>query len=185
MSATTYVVLLRGINVGGHKQVAMADLRGLLTDLGFAEPRSLLQSGNLVFRSRARGSPPLERLLEKEAGKRLGLQIDFFVRTAAEWEAIIAQNPFPAEARRDPAHLAVMFLRDAPDSDALRALKAAVPGPEKLRAGGRQLYVVYPNGFARTRLTHALIEKKLRTRGTARNWNTVLKLGVLAGESFP
>jgi uncharacterized protein (DUF1697 family) len=96
---TTYVALIRGINVGGHKLVAMADLRDFLTQLGFIEPRSLLQSGNLVFRSNARTSAQLERSLEAEARKRLALQADFFVRTAREWKTIVANNPFPEEAQ--------------------------------------------------------------------------------------
>jgi uncharacterized protein (DUF1697 family) len=176
----THVVLVRGINVGGHKQVAMADLRDLLAQLGFADARSLLQSGNLLFRSRARAGARLEGLLEAEAEKRLDLQADFFVRTAEEWKAIVAHNPFRGEAARDPAHLLVMFLKTAPDAGQVKALQAAITGPELVRADGRHAYIVYPNGIGRSRLPNALIEKKLGTRGTGRNWNTVLKLGALA-----
>jgi len=101
---TTYVALLRGINVGGHKPVAMADLRDLLTQLGLADARSLLQSGNLVFGANGRTAAQLERLLEAEAEKRLGLQTDFFIRTAKEWKGVVAHNPFRKEATRDPGH---------------------------------------------------------------------------------
>ena len=171
----THLALLRGINVGGHKMVAMADLRELLTQLGFGEVRSLLQSGNLAFQD-ARTSAQLERLLEAEAQKRLALQVTFFVRTAAEWRAIIARNPFPDQARRDPGHLVVMFFKDAPDRKRVEELTTAIAGPEEVRTEGRQAYIVYPAGIGRSRLTHTLIEKKLGTRGTGRNWNTVLKL---------
>src|SRR5438445_4326 len=99
----TYIALLRGINVGGHNQVSMADLRALLTQLGFADVRSLLQSGNLVFGANGRTATQLERLLDAEAEKRLGLQTDFFVRTAKEWKDVVAHNPFSKEAARDPA----------------------------------------------------------------------------------
>jgi uncharacterized protein (DUF1697 family) len=176
---TIYIALLRGINVGGHKMVAMSDLRDLLTQLGFMDARSLLQSGNLIFRSDARAGVNLERLLEAEAEKRLGLRTDFVVRTAEEWKAIVARNPFRDEAERDPAHLLVMFLKDAPDVKNVEALQAAITGPELVRAQGRQAYIVYPSGIGRSRLTSTLIEKKLGTRGTGRNWNTVLKLGAL------
>ena len=175
---TTRFALVRGINVGGNRKVAMADLRELLTCLGLAEPRSLMQSGNLVFRSNA-PAPDLERLLAKEAASRLGLETDFFVRSAAEWKAIIAANPFPAAARRDPSHLVVMFLKEAPPPKSVAALRAAVAGPEVIAASGRQAYIVYPDGIGRSRLTPALIEAKLGTRGTGRNWNTVLKLAAL------
>ena len=176
---TIHVALVRGINVGGHKPVAMADLRDLFTRQGFADAQSLLQSGNLVFRSTARASGPLERLLEAEARKRLGLQADFFVRSAKEWSAIVAHNPFRREAERDPGHLLVMVLKDAPDPKNVKALQAAITGPEIVRAVGRQAYITYPDGVGRSRLTNALIEKTLGTRGTGRNWNTVIKLEAL------
>jgi uncharacterized protein (DUF1697 family) len=176
---TIHVALVRGINVGGHKPVAMADLRDLFTRLGFADAQSLLQSGNLVFRSTARAGGPLERLLEAEARKRLGLQADFFVRSAKEWSAIVAHNPFRREAERDPGHLLVMVLKDAPDPKNVKALQAAITGPEIVRAVGRQAYITYPDGVGRSRLTNALIEKTLGTRGTGRNWNTVIKLEAL------
>jgi uncharacterized protein (DUF1697 family) len=179
VSLTTHVALLRAINVGGRKLVAMADLRDFLAGLGFADPRSLLQSGNLVFRS-SRSGVSLERWLEAEAKTRLGLETNFFVRTAAEWEEIVTHNPFPREAERDPGHLLTLFLKDAPGPAAVKALQAAITGPEVVRAWGRQAYIVYPEGIGRSKLTNALIEKKLGTRGTGRNWNTVLKLGALA-----
>ncbi len=177
---TTYVALLRGINVGGHRQVTMADLRELLTQLGLADPRSLLQSGNLVFRADATTGAQLEHLLEVGIEKRLGLQTDFFVRSAEEWKAVVARNPFRREAEHDPSHLVVMFLKDAPLVGGVEALQAAISGPEIVRAEATQAYIVYPSGIGRSRLTNALIERKLGRRGTARNWNTVLKLAALA-----
>ena len=177
---TTCIALLRGVNLAGHRQVAMADLRKLVTGLGFADVRSLLQSGNLLFRTSNRSGAKLEQMLEAEIEKRLGLQSDCFVRTAEEWRAIIARNPFRKEAERDPGHLTVTFLKAAPDAAQVRALQAAITGPEIVRADGRQAYIVYPIGVGRSRLTSALIDKKLGTRGTGRNWNTVLKLAALA-----
>jgi uncharacterized protein (DUF1697 family) len=176
----TYIALLRAVNVGGRKPAIMAELRGLLTELGFVNARSLLQTGNLVFRSKAQTGPELERLLEEEAEKRLDLQTDFLVRTAEEWEAIVANNPFRDEAGRDAAHLVVMFLKRAPSVTDIEALQATIKGPEIVRADGRQAYIVYPAGIGRSRLTHAIVEKKLGTRGTARNWNTVLKIASFA-----
>ena len=176
---TTHIALLRGINVGGHKMVAMADLRDLLTRLGFADARSLLQSGNLVFRSEKRTAAQLERLLEAEVEKRLGVQTELFVRTAAEWKALVARNPLREEAERDPGHLLVLFLKATPDAKNVKALQASITGPELVRAHGRQAYFVYPDGIGRSRLTNTLIEKHIG-RGTGRNWNTVLKLAALA-----
>lgn len=98
------------------------------------------------------------------------------MRTAAEWRELVAANPFPAEARDDPGHLLAMVLKDAPPVAALAALRGAIVGRERVELAGRTAYLVYPDGVGRSRLTAALVEKKLGTRGTARNWNTVLKL---------
>lgn len=179
---TTQIALLRGINVGGHRKVAMADLRDLATRLDLKNPRTLLQSGNIVFRSSTRSSQQLERLLEAEAASRFGLQIDFMVRSSRDWEEAIAANPFPDHAKRDPSHLLVMFMKEAPSAGGVKALQAAIDGPELARVVGRHAYIVYPAGIGISRLTGALIEKTLGTRGTGRNWNTVQKLAVLAGE---
>ena len=172
----THVALLRAVNLAGHNRVRMADLRELLSELGLGDVESLLQSGNLVFGSRGRTSLRLEGMLRKAASDRLGLDTEFFVRTAAEWAAIVDDNPFPDEAKRDPARLLVMCLREAPGRDRLDALEEAIVGRELVRGAERQLYIVYPDGVGRSRLTGALIEKKLDTSGTARNWNTVLKV---------
>ena len=177
---TIHVALLRAINLGQHNKVGMDELRELFAELGFSDVRSLLQTGNLVFGSNVRTGMQMERSLEVAAKQRLGLDTDFFVRTAKEWKAIVAGNPFRDAAKSDPAHLVVMFLKDAPDRKSVAALQEAIAGRELVRAKGRHAYIVYPDGIGRSRLTSALIEKKLGTRGTGRNWNTVLKLGVLA-----
>jgi uncharacterized protein (DUF1697 family) len=174
------VALLRAVNLGPYNRVAMSDLRDLIEQLGFEDGRTLLQSGNLVFRASRPAGARLERLLEAEAEKRLRLTTDFFVRDAKEWMKIVARNPFPEEAAGDPGHLLVMCFKEVVDGDAVQALQAAITGRERVRADGRQAYLVYPDGVGRSRLTNALIERKLGSRGTGRNWNTVLKLAALA-----
>ncbi|HKQ50296.1 MAG TPA: DUF1697 domain-containing protein [Phycisphaerae bacterium] len=173
---SSYIALLRGINVGGHNLIGMSDLRAMLESLGFTGVKSLLQSGNLVFQAGKRSPESLERLLESETKKRLKAAPDYFVRTADEWQTLIDRNPFPKEAKSDPSHLLVVFLKDAPDAKLVKALQAAIKGPEIVRADGRHLYAVYPAGIGRSKLTNTLIEKSLATRGTARNWNTIIKL---------
>jgi uncharacterized protein (DUF1697 family) len=174
-----HVALLRGINVGGRNLVAMSALCDLLGALGFAGAKSLLQSGNLVFESDTRTAAELERLLEVETAQRLDVTAEYLVRSAEEWGTLVARNPFPGEAKRDPSHLLVMFMKTAPRARDVQALQAAVQGPERIRWAGKQLYVVYPEGIGRSKLTSILIERKLGVRGTGRNWNTVLKLAAL------
>ena len=170
-----YIALLRGVNVGGNKKVAMADLLALMQRLKFEEAKTLLQSGNLTFRTAGKNAAQLERQLEAEVLERLGLETRFFVRSEDEWKSVIAANPYPKEAKADPGHLLVLFLEREPEAANLKALEAAVKGRERFRPGGRHLYMVYPDGVGTSKLTHAVIEKKLGMRGTARNWNTVMK----------
>lgn len=175
-----HIALLRGINVGGRKRIAMSDLRTLFTKLGFRGVQSLLQSGNFIFESDGRTGAELERLLEVETAKHVKVPTDYLIRTSDEWTKIVARNPFPGQARDDPSHLVVMFLKKVPAATDVEALRAAIRGPEMVRTEGRQAYIVYPTGIVRSKLTHTLIESKLGTRGTGRNWNTVLKLLALA-----
>jgi uncharacterized protein (DUF1697 family) len=180
---TTYVALLRAINLAGINRVGMADLRQCLAGAGMEDVRTLLQSGNVVCRSDVRSPARLETIMKDVAKRELGVETEFFVRSAAEWGAVIDGNPFPNEAKTDPGRLIVTALRDPPAAEQLAALRAAIRGREVVEVNGRHAYIVYPDGMGRSKLTMALLERRLATRGTARNWNTVLKLGALAGAS--
>ena len=177
---TTYIALLRGVNVGGNKMIAMADLRALLTRLGFKDVKTVLQSGNVVFRAPAQPTDKLEARLEREVEKALGLKADFHVRTADEWQALVGANPFGPAAKKDPARLLVTCYKAPLDAASVKAVQAAIAGPEVLHADGRHLYMVYPDGMGNSKAA-VLVGRKLGA-GTARNWNTVLKLAALCGE---
>ena len=175
----SHVALLRAVNVGGRNLIGMSDLRASFLGLGFTGARTLLQSGNVVFDGGRRSSAALETLLEGETEKCFRVRVDYMVRTAKEWRETVAGNPFGDEARKDPSHLVVMFLKQTPRAGAERALRAAIKGPERVRVAGRHAYIVYPAGIGRSKLTPALLERELGARGTGRNWNTILKLGAL------
>jgi uncharacterized protein (DUF1697 family) len=172
------VALLRAVNVGGRSSLAMADLRAVAESLGYGAVKTLLQSGNLVFDAKGKAAA-LESALEAALKTKLGIETDFLVRSAKELDQVIAANPFPNEAKSDPGHLLVMFLKGSVTAKALAALQDVVKGREVIRTGGRALYITYPDGIGRSKLTGAMIEKKLGTRGTGRNWNTVTKLAAL------
>ena len=178
-----HIALLRAVNLAGVNKVGMADLRDLLARLGFPDAQTLLNSGNIVFDGGSKTTAVLEQTLERAAAKQLGLETDFMVRTAKEWQAIVEANPFPREAKDDPSHLVAVILKDDVSAANVAALQKAIVGREVVRGKGRCIYVVYPDGIGRSKLTSALAEKKLGARGTARNWNTVLKLGLLAESS--
>ena len=176
----TYIALLRAINVGGNAKLAMADLKAMLVDLGFDNSQTLLQTGNAVFQTAKSTCDRLETRLEQALAERFELTADVFVRTAEEWRHAIAANPFAKEAANDPSHLLVMPLKKAPTKQQVQDLQTAIHDREIVAAVGRELFIVYPDGIGRSKLTNKLIETRLATRGTGRNWNTALKLAQLA-----
>src|SRR3954468_12760602 len=105
---TTYIGVLRAINLGSHNRIAMTDLRAMLEKVGCEDPKTLIVSGNVVFRNASASCDKVEKMLEAASTRHLGVTTDYFVRTAKEWNAIIAANPFPKEATTDPGHLIMM-----------------------------------------------------------------------------
>lgn len=174
---TRYIALLRGINVGGNNLVAMADLRALLSKMGLENVQTLLQSGNVVFTGPKKSSAALERELEAALAKALKLKIDFHVRTADEWRTVIDANPFISEAKKDPARMVVTCYKSPLDPTKVQAAQAAITGRERLRADGRHLYMTFPDGQGNSKA--AIVVGRMLGAGTARNWNTVLKLAAI------
>lgn len=176
-----YIALLRGINMGGRKKIAMSDLRVVAEALGYTSVQTLLQSGNLVFATPSKTTAALETQIQTALTKHLGLTTHVLVRTAGEWKKLIAANPFADEATHDPSHLALMLLKIKPSAAAVAALRKTVVGRECFKADGRALYAYFPDGFGNLRFTTALIDRALSTTATARSWNTVLKIAKAAG----
>lgn len=161
------IALPRAINLGPHKKVAMSDLRAMAIELGFGDAKTILNSGNLIFRSKL-SAAKLEEMLELESARKLGLDTEFMVRTGAEVAKIVADNPFPDMAKRDPGHLVVHFCK----KPVAKGLKVTGAKREEVKPKGRDIYVTYPDGIGVSKL-------KIDVVSTARNWNTVLKLAAL------
>lgn len=178
----THIALLRGINVGGNKKIKMADLRAMLDDIGLAEAATLLQSGNVVFRSEGKSRAELESLLRKETADRLGVDCEYHVRTVEEWDRIVAENPFEKEAEEDPSHLLVSVDKDPVDPEETERFQKAILGPEQVRAGSGCVYIYFPLGIGVSKIDRTPGWKQLAYSGTGRNWNTVLKLTRLVRE---
>ena len=174
------IALLRGINIGSRQRVSMPELRALLEELGYGDVRTLVQSGNVVFTSRA-APATLERKLEKEIEKHLGVDPKVVVRTRDELAAVIEANPFPDTANA-PKNLHVTFLAGEPDADAVARLEAADFGGDRLAFRGREIYIAYKDGMGRSELAKQLGRAKLGVTATDRNWNTVTKLLEMADE---
>ena len=173
------VALLRAVNVGGAK-VIMSELRDMMEALGFKGAQTLLQTGNLVFDAPAGSDEATEKTIEAALKDTFGIATDVIVRTAEEWDAVIAGNPMAAQAEADPSHLVVMPLKTAVDAEALERLRAAIKGRETVEIVGRTLYAFYPDGIGTSKLLITVIERRLETKTTGRNWNTALKLQALA-----
>jgi uncharacterized protein (DUF1697 family) len=172
---TTFVALLRSVNLGPTRRLKMADLRAAASGVLAADVASIAHTGNLVFGSAARPAE-LETRLEAAVQAAFDFPVQVFVRSAAEFRALAKANPFPDEARADPAHLVAMVMRSAPAADAVEALRAAIAGRERIEVRGSTVYAWYPDGIGTSKLTSGLIERRLGASGTARNWNTVLKI---------
>jgi uncharacterized protein (DUF1697 family) len=167
------VAFLRGVNVGG-RSVSMAALTKLFVAAGFGDARTLLQSGNVLFTAVRASDEQLERMLERETETRLKIATSYFVRSASEIARIVGGNPFKAQAKDDPGHLLVYFMKEAPSSKVVEAARAAIKGREQIVVNRRDAYVFYPDGVGCSKF-------KLPWNGTGRNWNTVLKLLALIG----
>jgi uncharacterized protein (DUF1697 family) len=165
--------LLRAVNVGGRK-VLMADLKRVAADAGFDRPQTLLASGNIVFGTDLEPRAAGERL-EAAILKEIGVATDVMVRDHAELARVMAANPFPQQAKDAPGRLAVVFLSGEPAGD-LESLKANCTLGEDVRLGPGCLYIWFPQGMGVSKLSNAVLERRLKVRGTARNWNTVGKL---------
>jgi len=174
--------LLRAVNVGGNAKVPMADLRAMAEKIGLKNARTLLASGNLIFYAGSRTPAAGEELLEAACARTFGLKTEIYVRTHAELEKILGRNPFKNEAKDDPSHLLVLFMREAPAAKAFTTLQDWIKGREQVRGDGKHAYIVYPDGIGDSKLTPAVIERHLGCAGTARNWNTVNKLRALAAD---
>jgi uncharacterized protein (DUF1697 family) len=175
-----YAVLLRGVNVGGRNKVAMTDLRRILAELGYADVQTHLQSGNAVLS----GEPPATALasdIGAALDAQLGLRCAVLIRTGADLAEVVAGNPLGREPD-NPSHYFVAFLSAAPDAAAVTRLQDQDFGPDRAWIQGCHGYMWCPNGMANTKLTYALLEKRLGVVATARNWNTVRKLAELTAE---
>jgi len=176
-----YAALLRGINVGGHQKVAMTDLRELLSGLGYSGVRTHLQSGNAIFTSRSGNPAKLAREIEKGIKDSLGLTVRCLVWSRDEVHAVLAGNPFRTGAT-DGSKMLILFLSEQPNPALLAAHDPTELARDQIRVGHRVIYQWCPDGFLAAPSVGPFAEKHLKVAVTARNWNTVTKLGALLDE---
>jgi uncharacterized protein (DUF1697 family) len=176
------ISMLRGVNLGPHNRIKMEALRSMYESLGLEEPRTYVQSGNVIFRTTQKNTKKLTMVIQDAIEKTFKFRPGVILRTTEELKNAIAATPFPARRNLHPGKILVTFLADDPPSDAAGNLAAFKSYPEEIHLKGRELYIYFPNGAGRSKLPWSQVEKFLKITGTARNWNSVLAMLKIAEE---
>lgn len=170
--------MLRGINVSGQKKINMNELKEIYASSGFENAQTYIQSGNVIFDCSENNIAAIIEKIEKKIKQTFDFDVVVFIRTKDEFKKLIENSPFAAQ---DINNLYVTFLNDAPAKISEEELKKAKAASEDLLISGREIYLLCPDGYGRTKLSNNFFEKKLKLSATTRNWKTVIKLFEIAG----
>jgi uncharacterized protein (DUF1697 family) len=170
------VSMLRGVNVGGHNKIKMDALRALYESLKLREAQSYVQSGNVVFQTDERDLVQLAKRIQKGIERTFGCCPEIILRTTSELREVVSRNPFAKRRDIEPAKLHVHFLAGDPGAEARANVLKLKTDPEELSIAGSELYIYFPNGAGKSKLSWPAVNKALKLPGTARNWNSVTKL---------
>lgn len=175
--------MLRGVNVGPHNRIKMDALRAVYESLGFKDPRTYVQSGNVIFRTKDKPSPQMAKKIQAAIERECKCNPEVILRTAEDLRKTVVANPFSKRKDVEPGKLLVTFLSAEPEPGAQAALDNLQKShPEELHLRGRELYIYFPNGAGKTKLPWSSVEKWLKVQGTARNWNSVTTMLKMAEE---
>jgi len=177
------ICMLRAVNVGGYQKIKMEDLRSLCEGLKLSHVKTHLQSGNVIVGTSERNLASLAGKLQASIDGKCKFRPDLLFRTIPEMREVVRRNPFATRKGIEPAKLAVVFLEHEPSAAARQALLQMDIAPEELHLVGRQLYIYFPYGQARPKISWARVGQILPMVSTTRNWNTVTKLLELAEQS--
>jgi uncharacterized protein (DUF1697 family) len=170
-----FISMLRGVNVGGHNKIKMDALRDLYSSNGLRDPKTYLQSGNVVFRTNKADETAIAKRIQDGIENTFGFRPEAMLRSASEMRSVIAANPFANRKNMEPNKLIVSFLSRTPASEIREKINSIKADPEEIRLHGRELYIYFPDGMGRSKLVPVL-DRILKTCATARNWNSVTKM---------
>jgi uncharacterized protein (DUF1697 family) len=173
---TKFIVLLRGINVSGQKQIKMPALKLLFEEKGFSGVETYIQSGNVIFSGKEKSSEKFEQKISSAIKKKFGFDVQVIVLTPEEIEYVLNNNPFFKKQKTNPDSVYVTFLSEEPSSIHVKKLREVNYNPEEYFIDGKTIYVFLPNGYGRAKLNNNFFESKLKILATTRNWKTVNKL---------
>jgi uncharacterized protein (DUF1697 family) len=175
-----FISMLRGVNLGAHNRIKMDELRSLYESLKLEDPRTYVQSGNVIFRTEETDVAKLTKKIQGRIAKTFGFSPAVVLRTTEEMRATVRANPFAKRRDIVAGKLLVTFLAAEPPAEASESLAAFKSLPEELHLRGRELFIYFPNGAGRSKLPWSQVEKLLKVTGTARNWNSVTKMIAMA-----
>ena len=176
------ISMLRGVNLGPHNRIKMEELRAVYESLKLQDPRTYVQSGNVLFKTNERNEAKLSSRIQDGIERKFGFRPDVIVRTTDELRSAVAKNPFSARKNIDPSKLLVTFLGADPGAELCEKLRAIDTAPEELHIDGREIFIYYPNGLARPKFQWIKAEKILKVACTGRNWNSVTMILEMAEE---
>ncbi len=169
----TFISLLRGINVGGQKQIRIPELAKLYEDAGFTNVRTYVQSGNIIFDTSERDQSVLSEVIERRILKIYKFSVEAFIRTPKDFKQLSDNNPFLKARHEDPAKLHVTFLKSTPAKSQINKIEIPDGSTDEYYIKEKEIYLFCPNGYGRTKLSNTFFEKKLDIPATTRNWNTI------------
>ncbi len=177
----TYTAWLRGINVGGNNKLPMKELKALFEDEGGADVASYIQSGNILFDASAAAAKTMGGRVAARIEEEFGITSPVIVRSAAAIKEVAAKHPM-GDAAAEPKAFSVGFLQKKPTAAQVKSMEIDRFLPDRWKIVGSEVYLHYPNGVARSKLTNAYLDRTLSTVSTVRNWNTLMKVAALCRE---
>lgn len=176
---STYIVLLRGINVGGHRKIPMATLRSLCARIGYKDVRTYIQSGNILLTTNS-DAEEVERKVEQAVEEQFGFSVPAIARETRAWQGYLKSNPFSKASLSEPSRVMLVLAKATPKSDALKNLRSRAANNERLAQTGDALWIHCPEGAATSKISATLLDRFVGATVTVRNWRTVQKLGQIA-----
>lgn len=174
---TKYISILRGINVGGHRKILMADLRELYQSLGFENIITYIQSGNVIFETNKKNhNKTFTKKIKEAIFEKYGFDVPVIIRSAEEIKNILETNPFAKKEGVDIKNLLLTFLEEIPDDDDLEKIKTFDFSPDEFQIIENNVFLFIEGSYHKSKLTNNFFEKKLKVSATTRNWKTVNKL---------
>jgi len=170
------IAMLRAVNLVSHNRIKMDALCSLCTSLKLRDPQTYVQSGNVVFGTNERNLAKVSKQIADGIEREFGFRTEVIVRSTAEMRDVVARNPFAKRRSIEPGKLLVLFFSGQPGLEARERIQSIKADREELHLDGRELYIYFPDGQGRSKVSTATIERMLKTPGTGRNWNSVTKL---------